>query len=393
MDALSETSAIDDSPAPTDISESYPETPDTENMRGLGKLVLTPAFSRIVSPLRKRSPGKGEIPRVGSAFSSRDRVRKRKRRHDDKDVSGFRFSYRQQDEWDESEGNASDDSTFQPNDQDSAAPVAEPSKKKKGWLGGFLSDIQKHPDAPRVLGYWITFFFNLAMVGLTLWLIWVLVASFRDDFWAARHELRAQVVDEMNKCLDDYRQNKCEPKEQRLPALNALCDEWAACMNQDADKHRRLSLGAKNIVEILNDIVEAMHWKTLVRAVPAICSLEPQLTLTQAALFAVLALFCFSGFNLVRSNPVGHVPYHPQPSQPVFQSHPQVMYSHVPQTPRARYRGLIPNDETPDTDASPAEQRALPPPSYFQTPSGRRSPSKGDRGRSPTKSRSPSKRY
>jgi hypothetical protein len=263
LDAASETSAVEDSPALTDISENYPETPETDNMRGLGRLALNPALSHVVSPVRKRSPGKGEIPGGGTTFSSRDRVRKRKRRHDDKDVSGHHLPYRYQDEWDESEGNASDDSTFQPSDQHTPG-AGEPPKRRRGWLSGFLSDVQKHPDAPRVLGYWITFFFNVTMVGLVVWLIWVLVSSFRDDFWAAKHELRAQVLDEMNKCLEDYRQNKCEPKEQRLPALNMLCEEWASCMNQDVDKHRSLSLGAKNIVEILNDIVETMHWKTLV---------------------------------------------------------------------------------------------------------------------------------
>ena len=36
--------------------------------------------------------------------------------------------------------------------------------------------------------------FNLAVVGLAMWLLWVVVASFRDDFWAAKQELRAVVL-------------------------------------------------------------------------------------------------------------------------------------------------------------------------------------------------------
>ncbi|KAH8195721.1 hypothetical protein TruAng_010124 [Truncatella angustata] len=378
MDALSEASAAEDSPAQTDM-DSCPDTPETDgrdNMRSFSQMTLTPARSKALSSaMYKRSPGKGEIPRGSTAFGTRDKVRKRKRRHDDKDISGFRLPYKQSDEWDDTEANDSDDSVYQPNDH--YGP--KKSARRKGWFGGFLSVIQKHPDAPIVLGSWVTLLFNLAVVGLALWLLWVVVASFRDDFWAAKQELRAVVVEEMAKCARDYADNRCSPREQRLPAMNVMCDEWEACMSQNPDKLMRVRLGARNIVEILNEIIETMHWKTL------------------AAFIALFAIFCFSGISLVKSSQApssfAFVPHPPQSSQSAFQPHPQIMYSHVPQTPRSRYLEHVQNDETPDTDASPDVQKALPPPSYYHTPSGRRSPSKGDRARSPTKSRSPSKRW
>ncbi|KAK9775517.1 putative Di-sulfide bridge nucleocytoplasmic transport domain-containing protein [Seiridium cardinale] len=377
MDAVSEASAAEDSPALTD-AESCPNTPETDNMRSFGQMTLTPARSKALSSaLSKRSPGKGEIPRGSTAFGTRDKVRKRKRRHDDKDISGFRLPYKHPDEWDDTEGNDSDDSVYQPNDHH--GPDAQSGRRRKGWISGFLSVIQKHPDAPIVLGSWVTLLFNLAVVGLALWLLWVVVASFRDDFWAAKQELRAVVVEEMARCARDYADNRCSPREQRLPAMNAMCDEWEACMNQNPDNLMRVRLGARNIVEILNEIIETMHWKTL------------------AAFIALFAIFCFSGISLVKSSQApsnfAFVPHPPQSSQSAFQPHPSIMYGHVPQTPRTRYTGHLQNDDTPDTDASPSDMKSLPPPSYWRTPSGRRSPSKGDGGRSPTKSRSPAKRY
>ncbi|KAH8648571.1 Di-sulfide bridge nucleocytoplasmic transport domain-containing protein [Xylariales sp. PMI_506] len=382
MDVMSEASAAEDSPAPTDISEGGPDTPD-DHARNFGQMTLTPARSRTTSAILKRSPGKGEIPRGSMAtFGNRDKVRKRKRKHDDKDISGFRLPYKQLEEWDDSEGNDSDDSTYQPNEHH-RPPKA--TRKSKGWFSGFLSAIQKNPAAPILLGYWIQLMFNLIIVGVVLWILWIIMAGFRDDFWAAREELRNAVVTEMSECAKHYTTNRCSPVEQRLPAMVAMCEEWEACMNQNPDRVRRVQLGAKNIVEIINSIFETMHWKTL------------------AVFFLLFAMLCFSGASLFKSSPAAFAPmathpHQPQTSQPALH-HSQYMYGQVPQTPSTRFHGLLQNDETPDTDASPADYKALPPPLPYQTPSSRRSPSKGERDRergrerSPTKSRSPVKRY
>lgn len=92
------------------------------------------------------------------------------------------------------------------------------------------------------------------------------------------------------------------------------------------------------------------------------------------------------------------VSYPSQPAGPPMLSGPQdpnQAYIWAPiQTPRHLRRGLFAPPDSPgatDTDASPEPIKAIMPPP--ETPS-RRSPSKGDRGRSPTKyGRSPSKGY
>ncbi|KAI0130473.1 Di-sulfide bridge nucleocytoplasmic transport domain-containing protein [Xylariales sp. AK1849] len=383
MDPLSEVSAAEDSPAATDVSESCPDTPETDNRdrnsRSFSQMTLTPARSKLLGAAAStKTAGKGGIPRGGSAFGGRDKVRKRKRKHGDKDISGFRLPYKYQEEWDDSDNGAdSDDSTYQPNEHHSPQDKRV-NRGKKGWFSGFLSAIQKHPSAPILLGYWIQLLFNLVIVGMVLWVLWVIVAGFRDDFWAARQEGRAEIVEEMAKCAHDYTQNRCAPREQRLPAMNAMCDEWELCMNQDPDRVRRVKLGAKNIVEIINEIFESMHWKTM------------------AAFFLLFTMLCFSGASLFRSTPTNFtsIPSHPPPpqySQPAIQQHPHFSY---PQTPSNRHYGFLQdNEDTPDTDASPSDMKTLPAP--YMTPSGRRSPSKEERQRgrsaSPTKNRSPRK--
>jgi hypothetical protein len=108
------------------------------------------------------------------------------------------------------------------------------------------------------------------------------------------------------------------------------------------------------------------------------------------------------GFGRLRDNNFAHHPppmaHHPLPSQPAGppmltspQHDPNQAYIWAPisQTPRHIRRNLFATPGT-DTDNSPDIKAIMPP----QTPSGRRSPSKGDRERSPAKlSRSPSKGY
>lgn len=109
-----------------------------------------------------------------------------------------------------------------------------------------------------------------------------------------------------------------------------------------------------------------------------------------------LATNVFNGMsrNKFDGRPTG--PTMPFPSAPVLApmltspGHDPNMQFYLPKTP-GRMRAMFITDDATDTDASPSDVKAIMPP---QTPSGRRSPYKGERGRSPTKlGRSPSKGY
>ena len=46
--------------------------------------------------------------------------------------------------------------------------------------------------------------------------------------------------------------------------MNTLCNEWEACMNKDPESLMRVRIGVKNIIDLINEIVESMTWKTIV---------------------------------------------------------------------------------------------------------------------------------
>ncbi|KAI1800208.1 Di-sulfide bridge nucleocytoplasmic transport domain-containing protein [Daldinia bambusicola] len=373
-DALSEFSPAESSPAATDVSD-YPDTPENDRSSTFAHMTITPAtVNKLRSLSPKKASGKGEIAKT--IFASRDKVRKRKRYNEDRDVSGYRLPYLRPDECEDSDYE-SDESTFQPG----KARKDQTNRNKDGWFGAFLATVQRHPYAPSILGYWLTFAFNLFCVSAACWVGWAVIDGLRQDFSTERQALRADILAEIEKCTSDYRENKCSPIEKRLPAMYEMCDQWFACMNQNPDNVKQVSSSAKEMAKILNEIVETMSYKTI-------------------ALFIILfTIFIYSGKSLYKSAnaftdiPQVHPPA-PFPSHHAGDPHlkplsQQVYWQAVqPQTPRHASNRRFIQDETPDTDEVP--RYSLPPP---ETPISRRSPSKGERGRSPTKSRSPVKRY
>ncbi|KAK8103278.1 hypothetical protein PG984_016424 [Apiospora sp. TS-2023a] len=385
MDPLSE---VEDSPAATDpdASELYdPDTPE-DNYRSLRHMSLTPARPKsLLQAATRRSPGKGEIPNSRTTmFSTRDKIRKRKRRHDDKDISGYRLPYKYSNEWEESEDPDSDDSTYEPNER---PRYRNHAKGQKG--------------CPHVLGYWLTFAFNAAILGFVAWIVYNIISAFRIEMGIVSLDAKSDILDTISKCQQKYIDNRCHPREQRLPALSAMCDEWEVCMNQNPDTDFKVRHGAKNLVEIANTIFESMHWKTMVGlpaffsfiVIPVLQILIPNLT--QAACFSLMVILSLSGATLFKTSPPAFAAAVPQHSQAAI--HPQPYYYDDRRPPRTPSRGpyalMNRQDETPDTDASPENRRPqmLPPP--YETPGRRRSSSKEHRSRSPTKNRSPSKRY
>ncbi|KAI0808753.1 hypothetical protein GGR55DRAFT_689719 [Xylaria sp. FL0064] len=373
---MDEVSAAESSPAATDASD-FPETPDHDQSVDLAHMTITPAsMSKHRSLFAKKASGRGEIAKP--VFASRDKIRKRKKYNANKDVSGYRLPYIQPGEGEGDSDYESDDSTF---------PRNKPQhhdhnrRSKDGWFGNFLATLQRHPYAPSILGYWLNFGFSLVCVTGTLWIGWAIIAGLREDFAAAKSAVRADILEEIRQCTINYRDNRCSPIEKRLPAISQLCEQWDACMNQDPDNLKRVQLGAKNIVEIINEIVDTMSYKTI------------------ALLILLLLVFLFSGRSLYKT--ANNYPDFTRHAPPAFQPHPsehavpqQVYWQAIhPQTPRRNLRHLPLNDETPETDVTPPpKMKALLPPT---TPSARLSPTKVDRGRSPTKSRSrsPTKLY
>ena len=50
----------------------------------------------------------------------------------------------------------------------------------------------------------------------------------------------------------------------RIPAMEALCQEWEICMLRDPKEVGRLQVGAETLAEILNKLVDPLSYKTMV---------------------------------------------------------------------------------------------------------------------------------
>ena len=110
----------------------------------------------------------------------------------------------------------------------------------------------------------------------------------------------------------------------------------------------------------------------------------------QVAFFFLVLIMCTSGVTLFKSSPPPSFPTAPLAPQP---SQHHYMYGQNPRTPHRKAYAYLRSDDTPDTDAS-LDDSSLLLSAPYDTPARWRSPNKDHRTtRSPTKSRSPSKRY
>ncbi|OAA63524.1 nuclear envelope protein [Niveomyces insectorum RCEF 264] len=363
------------------------------------------------------APGRGEVPRgkLGHVLGGpRDRVRKRRRQGSDKDVGSMRWrahdgggvyaSGEEEDgEEEEDDGDVSTSSATtrgERGDRKKGVAGQPPPPRKRGAVAGLFAAIHDHPNVPLILSWWVQLGMNVFFMAVVVWLVWGGIAMMRADIAHAADAARSQLLSQMNDCAHEYTKNRCAPKAERLPALNVVCSEWEVCMNQDPSSVMKMQVSAKNVAEIINEFVGAMSIKAW-----------------GFILSAMLAVILASnlGFSRFREtafvNPAkAHLPSQPAyagppagaptPSLPPSQDpHQAYIWAPIGQTPRHIRRGFLHQSNskqqqqqqlqfepgTPtDTDASPDAPRAMLMSSQ-QTPSFRRSPSKGERDRSPSK--------
>lgn len=250
-----EYSGAESSPALTDTSEMPAETPEFEREEDVEKVTLTPSAGRTLfskTLLRNHASGRGEIAR-----SSRDKIRKRKRLHGDRDVGSGRSRL----------PHDSDDSDSDWEDGlDHGAKRSKDGKKpNRGWVNNFLSAVSDHPSAPAILSKWLQLGVNVILLSLVLFGMFAIFSQVRSDLSQAGEKARAAIVNEMSVCTENYRKNGCAPRASRAPALDGPCNEWEACMNQDPSAIMHVQISAKNIAEIMNEFVGVLTFKTWVR--------------------------------------------------------------------------------------------------------------------------------
>lgn len=394
----SEYSGAESSPAMTDTSEMPADTPEFDREEeDMGKLTLTPSAGKTLfskTLLRNHAAGRGEIARV-----NRDKIRKRKRLHGDKDVGSVRSRLAQD----------SDDSGSDWEGESGAGAKGSKQGKtvQRSWFNNFLSAVSDHPSAPAILSKWLQLGVNIVLLSVVLFGIFAILSQIRSDLSHAGEKARAAIVNEMSVCAENFRKNACAPRANRPPALDAPCNEWEACMTQDASAIMKVQISARNVAEIMNEFVGVLTFKTWVSysSYPTTRHIATNGHLQGfiLSLFLVAVVASNVGFGFLRESTLAHSakpaePLHSPPVMPPMLGsaaahNPQQAYIWAPlsQTPRHVRKSFFANEAT-DSEASPDMKMIMPP----QTPSGRRSPSKGDRGRSPSKGtriRSPTKGY
>lgn len=379
-DSVMSETPIDDSPAMTDASgpaETPVHTPDFDDSALLdGMNISTPDFGVRRNLFSEKKSGKGELPRQD--WFQRDKVRKRVRMERDKDVGSTRSRL--------PGGRDENDST----DDDEPNGRRNRRKRDMGWLHHILTSISSNPNAPMIISWYLQVLFNAACGGVVLWMAWGIISAIRGEVLYSSEKARAQLLEEMTACSRRYVENKCSPIQDRLPALEGMCNEWETCMSQDSNVVAGVKASAGHLADILNEFFSRLSWKATV-------------TLSS---FSIIAMFaCNIAFSKFRHNYREQSLHQPNPGQqyqslgpmgfPMSPDKSQAyIFAPIGHTPKHIRRAFLQDDT--ESEASP-DARFLPPPI---TPS-RRSPSKGDRSspikidRSPSKgerSRSPSKR-
>lgn len=377
-DSIMTETPIDDSPAMTDAScpaDTSADTPDFDDSHLFdGMTISTPdnGISRtLFSPLfSEKKSGKGELPRQD--WFQRGKVRKRVRMERDRDIGSTRSRL--------PDGRDEDDS------EDDDEPTGRRNRRKQnmGWLHNILTSISSNPNAPMIISWYLQVLFNAACGGVVLWMAWGIISTIRGEVLYSSEKARAQLMEEMGACSRRYTENRCSPIQDRLPALEGMCNEWETCMSQDPNMVAGVKASAGHLADILNEFFSRLSWKATV-------------TLSS---FSIIAMFaCNIAFTKFRHNyrehnlgqrnpgpqyqslgPMGF-PMSPDKSQ-------AYIFAPIGHTPKHIRRAFMQDDT--ESEASP-DARFLPPP---VTPSRTRSPIKSERSRSPTKiklERSPSK--
>ncbi|OAX79994.1 hypothetical protein ACJ72_05683 [Emergomyces africanus] len=254
------------------------------------------------------SPGRGEIPKSKYSNVLVTRVHKKRRR--DREIDRKRQK---------PNGDSVND---RHDDSEPTARSQTPPHNSQGheipFFSRFFTFLESHPHIPRILSYYAQFIFNLVLTCLTLYIIVVFLLAIRADVDRASEKVSADILADMAVCAKNYMENRCSGEDgRRLPALEAVCENWERCMNRDPAKVGRAKVSAQTLAEIFNGFIEPISFKTMFFFIASI-----------ASCFAVSNL-TFSFFRNKSNNPPSPLPnpYMPYPTHPMHQPQSHFPYS------------------------------------------------------------------
>ncbi|KAI9703509.1 MAG: hypothetical protein M1820_005813 [Bogoriella megaspora] len=226
-----------------DNSEAMQTEPSTERKGSIAKI------------LSKPSPGKGTIPRGNFSNKLIPKVHKNRRKQGNLELIRRKGSIISESEPEEPSPNKK---KAPKSDTDTSQPAAP------NHISSLFSWIESHPHLPHILSYYAQLLLNVFLVLFIIYLIYSFWTTIRSDVNEASSRASAELLAEMAVCARNYRENRCEPKEQRVPAMESVCSNWDRCMNQDPKSVGRARVSAHTFAEIFNGFVEPISYKAMI---------------------------------------------------------------------------------------------------------------------------------
>ncbi|CUS24231.1 LAQU0S14e03136g1_1 [Lachancea quebecensis] len=127
-------------------------------------------------------------------------------------------------------------------------------------------ELKRYWSDPKILAAYIQLFVNTVIISGLLYLcVRFLRLVRRDVEWKVENKA-VLVAKAAHQCRANYEANRCEPEE-RAPALEAQCVEWAHCMSKShelRDLQHSTVLWAETLAEIINGFFKPISVKSLI---------------------------------------------------------------------------------------------------------------------------------
>lgn len=124
----------------------------------------------------------------------------------------------------------------------------------------FWARIAVDPRIPYVLLLYLQLFFNVAIVSVVLYLLFVVVRTVRED---VRHKIEmytSDAIQEISLCSRQFYRNRCS-NDARAPALEETCMSLEKCMNRDPQQIGKSKITAETFADIVNGFLHPISWK------------------------------------------------------------------------------------------------------------------------------------
>ncbi|KAK8849686.1 hypothetical protein IAR55_005021 [Kwoniella newhampshirensis] len=201
---------------------------------------------------------------------------------------------------------------------DSVARPSTWSKAEHHYNVHMNGPALRHSEIPALLLGYLQFFVNASIVAFCVYLAVQFILTVRRDVKDKMQEYSVEILQEIAECTNLYLTNRCDPT-LRVPAMEAPCKAWDACMNRDPTMVGRINVIAETFAGVINSFVEPISWKTM--------------SFTLVTLTFLIALTNSALFNL-RARASHHDPAPPPAPQGYWPPHGQFMPQlppHIPQ--------------------------------------------------------------